>query len=383
MSTVFFSFPFEPHFDAVFEKVGAIATRHGSDILRADEHANPGSSISAAILRGIRECHLVIADITGNNPNVLNEVGLAQAYEKPLILITQESPEIAPFNIRHLGIIRYDNADLRKLEGVLDKAFTATTTPSEILRAMLVPGTLGRPTMDSRFVIAASPLAYRRIMGRHGGYEKFRRTSSDYVGVRGILQSFGLLFGSETPPDILDPEDCNDSVLEERMNLYCIASPKANRWTRILLEELAKRWVPCLQFRADPESHDLRNIAVSIFCNGQPVYPAGWDAVSAGDRYWRDFGIIVRGPNPYAKDHMATVIAGRSSLGTEAACMAFTDLKAVAEIQQQLGGLKIDLENHEQPFLVMVSMKRAGEGTEEAIRSSLEIEHVAAIKEKR
>ena len=45
----------------------------------------------------------VVADITGKN----HEVGLAQAYGTPLILITQDAPFEAPFNIRNLRMIEY------------------------------------------------------------------------------------------------------------------------------------------------------------------------------------------------------------------------------------------------------------------------------------
>lgn len=227
-------------------------------------------------------------------------------------------------------------------------------------------------------MIAASPLSFRRAVGRSGGYKRLRRTSSDYVGVRGILQAFGLLFGFDTLPDNIDPEDCQDDVLRESMNLYCIASPKANRWTRTLLEEYQQRWVPSLEFRADPSSKDLRNVKVSIFSDGSELRPPGWDVASKGDRYSRDFGLIVRGPNPFDESKIMAVIAGRSSLGTEAASVAFTDPQVVSEIRQRLQGRRIDLEDHRHPFWVVVSMLSRAEGNdrEEALRDSLEVHQV-------
>ena len=74
---------------------------------------------------------------------------------------------------------------------------------------------------------------------------------------------------------------------------------------------------------------------------------------------------------------LAAAIAGRSSLGTEAACTAFTDPSAIAIIRQRLQALDIDLENHKQPFWVVASMRRAlGDEKEEAVRGSLEIVRV-------
>ncbi len=246
---------------------------------------------------------------------------------------------------------------------------------------MLVPSSLGPPTRESWFVIAASPLSFRRAMRRTGGYKKLRRTSSDYVGVRGILQAFGLLYGFETLPDNVDPEDCNDVVLREPMTLYCIAAPKANRWTRELLYEFQQEWAPKIEFRVDPTSRDLQNPKVSIFCDDELLRPPGWEVNVEGDRYAQDFGLIVRGPNPHHKELMVAVVAGRSSLGTEAACTAFTDPDAIAKIRQRLDGLEMDLENHEQAFWAIVSMKRAlGDQKEEAIRESLKIERVEEFR---
>ena len=125
---------------------------------------------------------------------------------------------------------------------------------------MLIPGSLGRSTESRKFVISTSPLSYRRAIGRSGGYKKFRNTASDYVGLRGILQAFGLLYGFKTLPEIVDPEDCTDSVIEEQMTLYNIASPKANRWTGLLLKKFCERLVPSIDFRADPASENLKNV---------------------------------------------------------------------------------------------------------------------------
>jgi hypothetical protein len=195
--------------------------------------------------------------------------------------------------------------------------------------------------------------------------------------MRGILQGFGSLFDFDVLPEMLDPEDCDDVVLREPMNLYCIASPKANRWTGMILEEYGLRWAPTLAFRADSESRDVRNVNLSIFSDGEVLRPSGWIFNDENDRYGKDFGLIVRGPNPYNPDFMAAIVAGRSSLGTEAASIAFTDPNTVRIIQKRLLSLGVTLEDHKVPFWVLVSMARAlGDQREEAIKESLKIERV-------
>ncbi len=376
MADVFASMPFSEDFDSVWRAIREVVTKQNLSSYRTDQK-HLAESIPDAVWNGIKQSRFVVADVTGSNPNVLNEVGFAQALGKPLILFSQGSPTEIAFNLRNLRILRYDPVNLGQLCGLLESALLEATSPSETLRAMLVPNSLGYPTLESRFVIAASPLSYRRAVGRSGGYSTLRRTSSDYVGIRGILRAFGLLFGFDTLPDIVDPEDCTDDVIESGMDLYCIASPKANRWTRKLLGGFHKRWVPQIEFRADASSRDLKNVRVSIFSDASELCPPGWSVNVEGDRYARDFGVIVRGPNPFHENNMAVVIAGRSSLGTEAASIAFTEPTIVGRIRERLQGLRVDLEDHKQPFWVVVSMKRAiGDGKEEAVKDSLRVHQV-------
>lgn len=380
MAHVFISIPFSTEFEQVSAVIRQAAAERLLTSYRTDQE-HMAQPIDEVIRRSIRESRLVVADVTGNNANVLYEIGIAQALGKPLILLSQDARAKATFNIRNLRILNYDLGELGSLHERLKLALSETTSPNETLRAMLVPGSLGHPTRESRFVVAASPLSFRRAVGRSGGYKKLRRTSSDYVGVRGILQAFGLLYGFETLPDNLDPEDCQDAVIQEDMNIYCIASPKANRWTRVLLEEYCRSWVPHIEFRADPASRDLNNVRVSIFNDGALLSPPGWEVNVKGDRYARDFGVIVRGPNPFHKNSLAAIVAGRSSLATEAACTGFTDPDAISRIRARLQGLRIDLEDHTQPFWALLSMKRAlADEREEALKESLEVHQVDTFR---
>jgi hypothetical protein len=181
-------------------------------------------------------------------------------------------------------------------------------------------------------------------------------TYSDYVGIRNILQSFGILFGFGFLPDLIHPDDFADEAIKDKMNLYCIASPKANRWTGKLLENLNQKWGFGLSFKADKDSWDLKNVLVSIFLNNRELCPDEWE-IENDDRRMRDFGMIVRAPNPFDEKYMVVILAGRSSLGTEAACMAFTK----PEIIRQIWERKLDLNNHMHSFCALVSLERQEE----------------------
>lgn len=50
---------------------------------------------------------IVIADLTGKNPNVFYEVGVAHTVGENVILITQRIEDV-PFDLRHLRHIQYE-----------------------------------------------------------------------------------------------------------------------------------------------------------------------------------------------------------------------------------------------------------------------------------
>jgi DNA-binding MurR/RpiR family transcriptional regulator len=93
--SIFVSCPFHGPYKELIAKIEEAAERYSLRTVSVDQ-PSVALPISDEILREIRESRVVIADITGKNPNVLHEVGLAQAYGKPLILITQSAPSEAP-----------------------------------------------------------------------------------------------------------------------------------------------------------------------------------------------------------------------------------------------------------------------------------------------
>lgn len=80
-------------------------------VIRIDKlpHSN---SITAEIVKNLKEADLVIADTTDNNPNCFYEIGYRAALSKPLILIRNSEKNI-PFDVAGTNIIDYklDNFD--------------------------------------------------------------------------------------------------------------------------------------------------------------------------------------------------------------------------------------------------------------------------------
>jgi hypothetical protein len=80
---------------------------HGLRVERGD-HRILTVPLMEKIRQQILEASVLIADINDRNPNVFYELGLAHAFEKPVILLTQDSAEDVPTDIRHLEFIPYD-----------------------------------------------------------------------------------------------------------------------------------------------------------------------------------------------------------------------------------------------------------------------------------
>lgn len=73
---------------------------------RADDLFRP-STIVNDIWSYTKRAKLLLADLTGKNPNVFYELGLAHALGKPVILVAESMDDI-PFDLRALRIILYD-----------------------------------------------------------------------------------------------------------------------------------------------------------------------------------------------------------------------------------------------------------------------------------
>lgn len=98
--------PFLKEFDDIYqlgikpacEKAGAYAERVDEQIFH--------ESILQRIYNQISKADVIIADMTGRNPNVFYEAGYAHALGKPVILLTQAAEDI-PFDLKHYPHIVY------------------------------------------------------------------------------------------------------------------------------------------------------------------------------------------------------------------------------------------------------------------------------------
>lgn len=91
-----------------------VAQETGYTLVRADRMSESGL-ITTQILNKIIDCPLVIADLSGGNPNVFYELALRHAVQKPYIQLIQDKERV-PFDVSGVRTIHYDLGDLDKVE---------------------------------------------------------------------------------------------------------------------------------------------------------------------------------------------------------------------------------------------------------------------------
>ena len=135
--------------DQVYKYIIApVCEQCGFEAIRVDQ-INQADSITQTIIDMLLQSELVIADMTGHNPNAFYEMGYRACTKKPMIHIKEKGEKI-PFDIAGIRAFDYDLTDLDSVAEVKErleqtiKAFniceseeieipiTETTKPEEV-----------------------------------------------------------------------------------------------------------------------------------------------------------------------------------------------------------------------------------------------------------
>lgn len=110
--------PFDSDFDGVYEDlIVSPLTEVGFEVRRADSLLNQ-RNILQDVVSGIAEADLIVADVTGLNPNVMYELGLAHGLGKRTVMISQRLEEL-PFDLRPYRATAY-SVNFREAERLAD-----------------------------------------------------------------------------------------------------------------------------------------------------------------------------------------------------------------------------------------------------------------------
>jgi hypothetical protein len=105
--TAFVIMPFDAELNEVYsEFIVPTLEETGYSVRRADDLYGQ-KNILRDVVEWISKSDLIIADLTGLNPNVFYELGVAHALLRPVILMAQSIDEI-PFDLRPYRVITYN-----------------------------------------------------------------------------------------------------------------------------------------------------------------------------------------------------------------------------------------------------------------------------------
>lgn len=110
---IFIITPFHDKYYEDYKVIRDVCTQNGFKAYRGDETYFK-SDIFPEMLKLIVKSSLIIANINGRNSNVLYELGIAQALDKPVLLISKE-PNNLPIDIKSKRFLIYSSyADLQE-----------------------------------------------------------------------------------------------------------------------------------------------------------------------------------------------------------------------------------------------------------------------------
>jgi len=107
LDTCFVLMPFGDWFDRYYKEIYSAAIKDaGFEPMRADGIFNTGA-VMEQIWTQINDADVLLAELTGKNPNVFYELGLAHARRKPVVFVSGNLDDV-PFDLRHLRVVLYD-----------------------------------------------------------------------------------------------------------------------------------------------------------------------------------------------------------------------------------------------------------------------------------
>src|SRR6266849_8515334 len=121
----FLALPYSQEFLPVKDAIKKAAYAANFRIISLDDQRPRSEAIQEVLLSELARADCVVADLTGRNPNVFFELGLAQAMAKGLFLLMRSDTENdVPFDLRGLQFFFYEQnpRSLSNLSKSLSKA---------------------------------------------------------------------------------------------------------------------------------------------------------------------------------------------------------------------------------------------------------------------
>jgi nucleoside 2-deoxyribosyltransferase len=133
---IYLAVPYNSWFAELRDAVNIASKHAGFALMRADHQFAPSQDVTRELRSAIERASLVIGDLTTANPNVMWELGYAQALGKQVLLVTQD-PGTIPFDLKSARAITYQ-------PGSSNSSFLARL--SDAIAAVLLPKAAGEST---------------------------------------------------------------------------------------------------------------------------------------------------------------------------------------------------------------------------------------------
>jgi hypothetical protein len=129
-----FANPIGGYYTTIYEPA---IKKAGLTPVRADTDIFATGKIIDQIWTGLKRAKVLVAELTGRNPNVLYELGLAHALHKPVVLISSNEADV-PFDVRHVRVIYYELTDPfwgeKLVAKVAENIVSAIKNPNEAIQ---------------------------------------------------------------------------------------------------------------------------------------------------------------------------------------------------------------------------------------------------------
>jgi hypothetical protein len=106
-NSCFVVMPFASMYEREYTRVIKPAVESAGLVCVRGDEIYSEQSIVQDIWKSLRTSRVVVAELSGRNPNVMYEVGLAHALGKPIILLTRNQDDV-PFDLKSLRYVYYD-----------------------------------------------------------------------------------------------------------------------------------------------------------------------------------------------------------------------------------------------------------------------------------
>ena len=187
-----------------------VCNQCGYESIRVDL-INDIDKIDSTIIEHLNNSDLVIADLTGHNPNAFFEIGYRSALRKPSIQLIREG-EIIPFDVAPIRTIHYDLSDLDKVDNVKSKL-------SETINAIKINDDSKTDNLSGSTVQSVQP----QILGLLFDIKDKLDILSDKIGENNdkIIKSIVSSFTSE----LTQPQESTDAAIIKALLPEMIKNP--------------------------------------------------------------------------------------------------------------------------------------------------------------